>query len=127
MAEKSITNGRYRWDINYRRMQGDEGLSVRLLGPVNDRSCELMRFDCFLKTPHYHTAVYDHNTIESISDADPVAWSLDKIQNEFAKMVQSAGGDTPNTEELGQHGNTSELVRTESEELVAAAAKEAVL
>lgn len=104
MSEQSFNNGRFQYNVSYRRFRGDEGLSITLRGPVKSESRDLMRYDCFLKTPHFHTAVYGHNTIKAIDgDEDAVAWSLSELDGSFVELVSSAGGDDPNDSEREAH------------------------
>lgn len=121
MTSKNVSNGRFRWEFNYRTLRGDEGLSVRLLGPVDNESRELARFDCFENSPHYHTAVYDHNTIRSIDEADPVSWYLNWVKDGFEELIAKAGGDAPTPEEVSQHAASFASIESISRELVAEA------
>lgn len=119
MTSKNVSNGRFRWEFNYRTLRGDEGLSVRLLGPVDNESKELARFDCFQNSPHYHTAVYDHNTIRSIENNDPVSWFLDCVKEGFEELVSNSGGDAPTSEEVSEHAGAFANIERISKELVA--------
>lgn len=121
MTSKNVSNGRFRWEFNYRTLRGDEGLSVRLLGPVGNESKELARFDCFRNSPHYHTAVYDHNTIRSIEDDDPVSWFLDCVKKGFEELISNSGGDAPTSEEVSEHVASCVCIESISKELVAEA------
>ena len=118
MAEQSVVNGRFRLDLNYRRFSGDEGLSIRVLGPVASDERELLRYDCFEKSPHFHTAVYDHNTISKIEEEDSVAWSLTQLGDNFEELVAKAGGESLNTEELAGHRACIDELRSKSSDLV---------
>ena len=120
MCADSVKNGRFRFDINYRNMGDDHGLSIRILGPVDQEERELLRFDCFQKTPHFHTAVYDHNTIRKIDEEDVVGWTLDRIDKDFDSLVSSAGGDPLNETEQHDHESTVAAIRAKSEQLVLA-------
>lgn len=124
MAEKTVVNGRFRLDLNYRKFQGDEGLSIRVLGPVGTEERELLRYDCFEKTPHFHTAVYDHNTIAKIEEDDSVSWSVSQLDEQFARLVESAGGEEPNEAEIEGHRRCIDALRHESNELVRSAKSE---
>lgn len=126
MTQENVTNGRFRWEFNYRTLRGDEGLSVRLLGPVDSETKELARFDCFKNSPHYHTAVYDHNTIRAIENADPVSWFLDQVRDGFGDLVAKSGGDAPNDQEISDHSNSFATIETRSKQLVENAAKASV-
>ncbi len=121
MTEKQIANGRYTWELRYRHLRGDEGLSVRLLGPVENQTKELARFDCFKETPHYHTAVHDHNTIRPIEESDPVAWFLSHVGQDFTELVARSGGDAPTDQESRRHNDIVSALATQSKELVAEA------
>ena len=118
MAEKTVVNGRFRLDLNYRKLRGDEGLSIRVIGPVGTEDRELLRYDCFEKTPHFHTAVYDHNTIAKIDEDDAVSWSLAQLDGQFARLVASAGGEDLNDAEISGHRRCIEELRQKSNELV---------
>ena len=120
MSEQSFENGRYTFGMSYRRFRGDEGLSLRLLGPVNDERRELLRYDCFQKTPHYHTAVYDANVITSIDKADPVQWSLDQIGDGLSELAKASGADAPLEIEIASHAGVVDRIRIEAAKLVAA-------
>ena len=121
MTEQQIANGRYTWELRYRHLRGDEGLSVRLLGPVENETQELARFDCFKESPHYHTAVYDHNTIRPIEETDPVAWFLNHVGQDLAGLVASSGGDAPTEQESQNHANVVSSVASHSKNLIAEA------
>ena len=124
MKTHSEELGRFKFDISYRRFNGDEGLSIKVDGPVAEQTHELLRFDCFLKTPHYHVGVYDQNKITSIKNADAVEWSLDAIHDRFREMVEAAGGEQLNEQELrqldvaqNQLPSMNQLVRLNEQEL----------
>lgn len=119
MAANVVKNGRFEFHITYRNFSGDEGLSIRVLGPVAKHAKELLRFDCFLKSPHYHTAVYDHNTITAIDTNNAAQWSLDKLEKEFVSLVSSAGSDPVNNEESAQLLRSMQEVRSISDSLIA--------
>ena len=118
MKEFSETNGRFRFDVSYRRFSGDEGLSVRVCGPVKGDTQELLRFDCFLKTPHYHTAVYGRNEITPIENEDAATWSLNSLRERFVDYVKEADGDELNQAETAQLSTTLSNVANFAEELI---------
>ena len=121
MTSRNVANGRFRWEFNYRKMREDEGLSVRLLGPVDSELRELARFDCFQNSPHYHTAVYDHNTIRAIESADPVNWFLDSVREGFEELVANSGGDAPTSDEVSEHAASFASIEGISKDLVSEA------
>lgn len=121
MCADSVQNGRFKFTLSYRSQGDDRGLSIRILGDVDRNECELLRFDCFENSPHYHTAVYDHNTIRKIDDDDVVAWALHKIDSEFESLVANAGGDPVSDSERSLHTHAIEELRAKSMQVIAAA------
>ena len=117
MSTETISNGRFQWTLGYRRLRGDEGISVSLMGPVGANTQELMRFDCFKNDPHFHTAVYDHNTIEKIDHSDPFEWMLSHCCDSFDTLVANSGGDTPDRQEMSGHLEVIEKLRVLASEL----------
>ncbi|MYD43550.1 MAG: hypothetical protein F4W90_06620 [Gammaproteobacteria bacterium] len=119
MPTHSEKNGRFRFDISYRRFQGDQGLSIRVEGPVANESRELLRFDCFEKTPHYHTEVYGRNVITPIDSADASEWSLATLQEQFVTLIEAAGADTMTDAEHENLTGALHVVCQKSRDLIA--------
>ena len=118
MSGFDIQNGRFSFTVSYRKMKNDEGLSIRILGPAENQEVELLRFDCFLNAPHYHTAVYDHNTIRKIEESDAATWALDEIQQRLTQHIAAANGAKFSTsEEEGLDGWIQSLA-TQSRDLI---------
>ena len=102
--EERIPNGRFSWLARYRHIRGDQGISVRLMGPVDGRQEELARFDCLQDDPHYHLAFYDRNDILSISDKDDsFGYVRNNVIENLEKLVCLCGGDAPTEQELFNH------------------------
>ncbi|MYD46690.1 MAG: hypothetical protein F4W92_10080 [Gammaproteobacteria bacterium] len=89
--------------MKYRKLAGDEGVTIRLFGPVRGKTKELARFDCFRNVPHYHIAFYDHNTVTSLDRESPLKTVLEKIERDFNELVVACGSDTPTEQELKNH------------------------
>lgn len=118
MGTQIIRHGRFSFDVNYRHLRGDEGLSFCVYGPVKGVEKELLRFDCFKEAPHFHTAVHDQNTVKPIVAPDPVAWTLQELETRFEELVSQAGGDELNAEEnTGYSSLAFELQATANEAL----------
>ena len=120
MTTYSQEVGRFKFDISYRRMRGDQGLSIRVSGPVADETRELLRFDCFDNRPHYHVEVYGKNEITAIDDDDATEWSLRFLTERFEGLVDSAGADKLNPEERDTLENALSQVSEDSRNLVTA-------
>lgn len=110
-TEEQINNGRFHWNVKYRKMVGDEGVTIRFFGPVLDKTLELARFDCFRKGPHYHIAFHDHNTVTDLDQGTPLATFLEKIELEFDDLVSACGGDTPTEQERNNHAQVTRNLR----------------
>ena len=110
-AEERIHNGRFHWNVKYRKPEGDEGVTIRFFGPVRGETQELARFDCFRNAPHYHIAFYDHNTVTLLDSAKPLDTVLKKIQLEFNELVLACGGDTTTEQERNNHDQATRNLR----------------
>lgn len=111
--------GRFKFDISYRRMRGDQGLSIRISGPVADERRELLRFDCFDNSPHYHVEVYGKNEITAIDDDDATEWSLKVLTEQFEGLIDAAGADSLNVQERDGMDDALLQVSSDSRNLVA--------
>ena len=120
MTTYSQEAGRFKFDISYRRMRDDQGLSIRVSGPVADEERELLRFDCFDNSPHYHVEVYGKNEITAIEDNDATEWSLRKLIEQFEGLVNAAGADALNPQERDSLVDVLSQVSADSRNLVAA-------
>ena len=120
MTTYSQEVGRFKFDISYRRMRGDQGLSIRVSGPVADEQRELLRFDCFDNSPHYHVEVYGKNDITAIDDDDATEWSLRKLTEGFESLIVAAGADALTAVEREKLDSSLLQVSENSRNLVAA-------
>ena len=120
MTTYSQEIGRFKFDISYRRMRGDQGLSIRVSGPVADERRELLRFDCFDNSPHYHVEVYGKNDITAIDDNDATEWSLNTLTERFEGLIDAAGADALTSVERENLDSTLRQVSEDSRNLVAA-------
>ena len=120
MAPHTQEVGRFKFDISYRRMRGDQGLSIRVSGPVGDEKRELLRFDCFDNSPHYHVEVYGKNQITAIDEADATEWSLKFLTEQFEDLVNAAGADALDVQERTSLDSVLSAVAKDSRNLVTA-------
>ena len=95
-GEELINAGAVTFGLTYRNNVGadnDEGLCIRVYGndlPGQDK--ELLRFDCFRMSPHYHyrnppIQKNERLFLDYTTEGDPVAWTLDKIQHRLPAML----------------------------------------
>ncbi|MCE2436874.1 MAG: hypothetical protein J4F97_02505 [Pseudomonadales bacterium] len=102
MIPDSVQLGRFRFHVSYRHLRGDEGLCIRVLGPVDGNEEELLRYDCFKQEPHFHTEVFGKNTITPITSDHPVGWTLEQLRTSLAELVVQSGGDQLDGEETSR-------------------------
>ncbi len=94
--EELISAGAVTFGLVYRTGVGamsDEGICIHVYGnDIEGEDKELLRFDCFRIGPHYH---YRNKTVDKnerleldfTAEGDPLAWTLDKIQNRLPIML----------------------------------------
>lgn len=91
---QEIPGGGVRFHIEYRVFGGDRGPAIRVLGDVEGRQVQLLRFDCFDNDPHYH---YDpdgkdfHMHLSRETVPDPIAWALGELKRNLGTMIRAAG------------------------------------
>ncbi|MYF37220.1 MAG: hypothetical protein F4219_00405 [Gammaproteobacteria bacterium] len=109
--EEQINNGRFHWNVKYRKLENDEGVTIRFFGPVQGETKELARFDCFRQTPHFHIAFYDHDTVTLLDREKPLAVVLEKIELEFNELIAACGSDVPTDQERENHVQSTKNLR----------------
>lgn len=98
-ADRSSTQetpvGPYRLSVEHREVSEDGGLTIHVFGPKDGNDEELLRFDCFRKTPHYHLGLSHRDAPHiEIDDADPLNWSLSLLASSFETLLQDADADS---------------------------------
>ncbi len=84
----------YTFALVYRDVKIDKGLALHVFGPVDGDREEILRFDCFEVSPHYHLGwSYRDEPFIEISDPDPFAWTIDTLKSSFEDFVILAKGD----------------------------------
>ncbi len=81
---------RYRDDVG-----GDAGLCIEVYGQVEGAPTELLRFDCFRRTPHYHYGPMGRDErimFDATADGDPLDWTLERFRRgRLRPMIERAG------------------------------------
>jgi len=83
-----------RFSVEYRNTRTDRGPSLQVLGDVDGKSVQLLRFDCFENEPHFHYDPEGKNNrifLNMARVSDPIAWSMDYLQGNFTSRVRIAG------------------------------------
>ena len=80
--------------VDYRNTSHDRGPSLQVLGDVDGKRVQLLRFDCFEHEPHFHYDPDGKNNrifLNTTRVTDPIAWSMDYLRGNFASLIRIAG------------------------------------
>lgn len=80
--------------LNYRPGMADQGLGVQVYAMVDDKETEILRFDCFVQTPHYHYGPENHNirlNMDKTTAGSPFRWTMNNLRNRLPAMIRRAG------------------------------------
>jgi hypothetical protein len=86
--------GGLRFNVRYSKTANDRGPSLRIYGDVDDKPVQLLRFDCFEQTPHFHYDPEGKNNqlrMDKTKVTDPISWSMDYLRGNIASLVRVAG------------------------------------
>jgi hypothetical protein len=82
------------FEVEYRNTRTDRGPSLQVLGEVDGKRVQLLRFDCFEHEPHFHYDPDGKNNrifLNTTRVSDPIAWSMDYMRGNFASLMRIAG------------------------------------
>lgn len=92
-----IEAGPVSFGMSYRReIMTDQGLCLQVYSEIDGKDTEILRFDCFDQTPHYHYGPENHNirlNMDKTTAGNPLGWTLDNLRNRMSAMVERAGYD----------------------------------
>jgi hypothetical protein len=102
--------GGLHFDVSFR---GDAGATLRVCAPVGGEETELLRFDDFVESPHYHVpadgpaTMFDRTTL-----GDPLDWFVTQIRDHLEELLTSAGfaGVVPGID-IGAVADEAEKIR----------------
>jgi hypothetical protein len=80
--------------VDYRNTRTDRGPSLQVLGDVDGKRTQLLRFDCFEHEPHFHYDPDGKNNrifLNTTRVSDPIAWTIDYLRGNFTTLVRIAG------------------------------------
>jgi hypothetical protein len=83
-----------RFAVEYRNTRTDRGPSLQVLGDVEGKPVQLLRFDCFEHEPHFHYDPDGKNNRIFLNKArvsDPIAWTMDYLCGNVTTLVRIAG------------------------------------
>ena len=80
--------------LNYRPGMADQGLGIQVYAMIDDKDTEILRFDCFDQTPHYHYGPENHNirlNMDKTTAGSPFRWTMNNLRNRLPAMIRRAG------------------------------------
>ena len=93
-ALERIEAGGLSFAVEYRHVGQEQGPSVHVFGEVEGSEEEILRFDCFDRTPHYHYGFSYIDQPQVLMDeaaiGDPLEWVCDRIRTRLPAMLRKA-------------------------------------
>ncbi|MBI3326705.1 MAG: hypothetical protein HYZ81_08390 [Nitrospinae bacterium] len=89
-----IPAGALTFGMEYRHLQNDQGICIHVFRTADGQQDEVLRFDCFERTPHYHyawSANDQYVPLDSTADGDPLQWTLERLRTRLPAMLIRAG------------------------------------
>jgi hypothetical protein len=72
----------------------DQGVCIQVVGNVDGKETELLRFDCFDNHPHYHYAPEKKNVrimLDQTVVGNPLRWTMSQLRSKLPAMLAHAG------------------------------------
>jgi hypothetical protein len=72
----------------------DQGVCLQVVGDVEGRETELLRFDCFDNHPHYHYGPENGNVrimLDPTVAGNPIRWTMTQLRGKLPAMLARAG------------------------------------
>ena len=97
-----VTAGAVDFAVHYRLLDGgvvgsrgaDQGVCVQVMGSVEGKDTELLRFDCFDQSPHYHYGPENKNEridLDKTTAGSPLGWTVTQLREKLPDMLRRAG------------------------------------
>ena len=89
-----IGSGLIKFGLHYSDQLADQGVTMGVYGEVDGKDVELLRFDCFDHTPHYHYGPEKKNErlmLDPTTEGDSLDWTIAQIRDRLPEMVTRAG------------------------------------
>ncbi|MFQ6027155.1 MAG: hypothetical protein ACE5Q6_06665 [Dehalococcoidia bacterium] len=71
-----------------------QGVCVQVVGDVNGKETEILRFDCFDRDAHYHYGPENMNhriMMDPILAGNPIGWTVNRCKNDLVDMIRRSG------------------------------------
>jgi hypothetical protein len=87
-APSLLEFGGLRFEVSFR----DVGATLRVDGRVGDGWTEMLRFDDFVDSPHFHApASGDSIAFDRTAHGEPLAWYVEQIQEHLPEWLERSG------------------------------------
>ena len=97
IGSTQIEAGAVTFALQYRKdLQPDQGLCIQVMGEVDGKSVEILRFDCFDQIPHYHYGPEKNSgqiRMDKTTAGNAVGWTLEQFRNSLPAMIRRSGYD----------------------------------
>ena len=103
----TVGEGKIKFGLEYRDLLSDQGVCIHVIGEVEGKDIELLRFDCFDHEPHYHYGPEARNErlmLDATTEGDSLDWTLRNFSNRLPEMIERAGYDG-----LAEHARATDL------------------
>jgi hypothetical protein len=110
IGKTTIACGPIRFALQYRNLDGgaphrqgtggaggadaDQGVCLQVVGTVDGKETELLRFDCFDNRPHYHYGPENKNIrimLDPTVVGNPLGWTMAQLRSKLPAMLARAG------------------------------------
>jgi hypothetical protein len=95
-SSTTIEAGAVSFALQYRDNLSDQGVCIHVMGEVEGKPTELLRFDCFDQEPHYHYAPEGKNErrfLDKTTAGNPIGWTLRQLRGSLPAMLERGGFD----------------------------------
>jgi hypothetical protein len=72
----------------------DQGVCIQVVGNIDGKETELLRFDCFDNHPHYHYEPEKKNVrimLDPTVAGNPIRWTMSQLRSRLPAMLAHAG------------------------------------
>jgi hypothetical protein len=93
-GDAKIEAGAVTFALQYRALMPDQGVSLQVVGDVDGKKTQLLRFDCFDQRPHYHYDPKHKNErfdMDKTTAGNPVGWMMKQLRSRLPAMLSRAG------------------------------------
>lgn len=88
---QELTLDPVRFAVEHRTQDGDGGPTLRVFETAPEGR-ELLRFDCFEQTPHWHLAPWQEDRVTTLDrEADNVSWTMAQLSSDLDGLLARAG------------------------------------